>query len=234
MTACDQTDPRYQVPRLGRTTFLNIRAAQNPLIDPSSDFMFQGQVGSMYYVPGIFGPSSNRSATVQAGSTLFLNLINFLGENISDPADLELGGLQPERIQDLFLEIDGVQAATMDQLLMHRQVADENNLYPLSINSPDNLYIDFGLDPTGTGDPLNPDNYPVVLPSVLDGYWVALEPFAPGSTHVIHWGGSTIPGERPLGDSIQDNTLTIRTIPEPSAFALIIGFSYAGLLIRRR
>ena len=236
--SADIIDPNTEIGGLSQlehsglwwTNFLNIPASENPLIDPTDQFMFQGQAGSIYYVPGLFGPPpTNRAVTVNAGSTIFLNLLNFIGEDVSSPANIAAGGLAPEFIEELFLEIDGVSVATTSDLLLHRQLADENNTFDLVIDSPENLYVDLGLDPTGTGDPNNPNNYPVTLDAVLDGYWVALEPFAPGSVRTIRFGGSTLPPD----SFSQDNTLVIYTVPEPTS-ATICGSIFAVGMLRRR
>lgn len=84
---------------------------------------------------------------------------------------IDIIAMPPGTVQDLFLEIDGQPIGTTTDWLAHQQTTDPNDSFGLVINSPHNLPLDFGYDPTlGTGDPFDPARYPTtILPFTSDG-----------------------------------------------------------------
>jgi len=215
-------------------TMLNIPAATNPILDTTGANAHLGQQpGNVLYLGGGFDPTTNRSASVPPGTTLFLPLINafwdntnLIGQppfNMTPQEMLDITDAEFDNVVSLFLEIDG-QPVSMSQLLLHRQTTDPNAPHTTVIQAFPNLVVDIGYDPTlGTADPFDPASYPTsIFPFVVDGYWVGLSPFAPGSTHTIRF-GAVLPG----GFS-QDNTFVITTTPEPASW-LVWGAVMSGL-----
>jgi hypothetical protein len=207
-------------------TFVNIPVEDSPFFDETGEEALRGLVGSLWYLPGSFESTSNRAVTLPAGTTIFASLVNFLGENVSEDPSATLaqllarGGLPPAVMDELIFEVDGQAVLTRDQLLLHRQTSDPNNPVSITVTSPQNLYVGLDLDPTrGAGDPNSPASYPVSIPAVVDGYWVAIQPFAPGSVHTIRLGGASM--GRPAGDFDSVGTFTVTTVPEPSTIALL-------------
>jgi hypothetical protein len=210
-------------------TMFNIPAANNPILDATGADAFRGQVGSVLYLAGSFGGATNRTITVDPGTTLFFPLVNTFADNTapigSPPTNLTaqewlaIVGIPPATVQDLFLEINGQSAGTTPLLLNHRQTTDPNNPFTNVIQSPQNLIVDFGFDPTlGTGDPFDPASYPALInPTVVDGYWVGLSQL-PLGTHTIRFGGTV--ENAALGLFSQDNTFTIHVTPEPTSLLL--------------
>jgi hypothetical protein len=207
-------------------TFINIAVEDSPFFDETGEEALRGLVGSLWYLPGSFESTSNRAVTLPAGTTIFASLVNFLGENVSEDPNATLaqllarGGLPPAVMDELIFEIDGQPVLTRDQLDLHRQTSDPNNPVSITVTSPQNLYVGLDLDPTrGAGDPNNPASYPVSIPAVVDGYWVAIQPFAPGSVHTIRLGGASM--GRGAGDFDSVGTFTVTTVPEPSTILLM-------------
>jgi hypothetical protein len=203
-------------------TMVNLPGPVNPIFDATGAHTLRAQVGSVLYLPGSFGPSSNRSITVNPGTTIFLPLVNTLGDNVAPIGDppftftahelFDIYGLPPAGVVNLFLEVDGQPVGNTATLLNHRQTTDPNNPATIVYRTLDNLYTDpFGFDPTfGTGV------YPaLVFPSIVDGYWVGLNPFTTVGPHTIHFGATV---NHPFfGTIIQDNFFTITVAPEPGS-----------------
>ncbi len=215
----------------------NLSAAKNPILDSTGDQAFRGQVGSVLYLAGTFGPSSNRSITVAPGTTLFFPLLTGWADNtngfglppttLTAQEWLDIIGIPPSSVQNLFVTINGQPVAV--DLYAHRQTTDPNNPYTNVFQSADNLYTDFGADATlGTGV------YPsAVNPTVVDGYWVGLT--LPRGVYTISFGGENIDADGNVVFS-QNNTFQVNVaIPEPASLAVFgLVLSAAGLRLRSK
>ncbi len=263
VTRADVVDPSETID--GRTqlrqaelwwqTMFNLPEASNPILDATGDDALRAQVGSVLYLAGSFETSSERSITIEPGTTLFFPLLNFYLDNTGEidptatrppfsvpytdsvPDLLDLIAMPPSQVQSLFLEVDGVSVRSITELLGYRQVTDPNAPFTNVLSSPDNLSLYFKLDPTfGIGNPFDAASYPAsIFPAVLDGYWVGLTPLAPGD-HTIRFGGSANVGlTPPFLQILQNNLVHVRVIPEPRSLLLLgLGFVATGLLRSRR
>jgi len=223
-------------------TMVNFSLANNPITDPTGANAYLGQQpGQVLYLAGSFGAVTNRSTSVPPGTTLFFPLVNTFADNtalIGDPPT----NYDPQQLLDLvspgfdnpvslFLEIDGQLVLNTAQAQLHRQTSDPNDPPSVVVQSVANLYLDLGLDPTlGMADPFDPGSYPsTIFPFMVEGYWVGLGPFAPGSTHTIRYGAVLQNG------FTQDNTFVITTTPEPASWLVWAGaMSLVGLVAYRR
>ncbi|MCS6976271.1 MAG: PEP-CTERM sorting domain-containing protein [Gemmatales bacterium] len=213
---------------------LNIPAVNNPIVDTTGAQAFRGQVGNVLYLAGSFGPSSNRTITISPGTTLFFPLVNSFDDNTFYDPDLTaqqlLDNIHPIVAENLFVELNGVPLGSTSELAAHYQHTDPNNPFTNVVQSPDNLYVDFGIDPTeGTGI------YPALInPFVVSGFWVGLEPLGPG-IHTLRFGGTVLfpPYDPEYYRFSQDNTYRIIVTPEPTTWALF-GLGLVGICAGRR
>jgi hypothetical protein len=212
---------------------INVPIASNPVVQSGDIGAVAGDQGSVFFLAGSTSPDPvTRNVIVPPNKPLFFPLIAINVDNVALPGDppttltaaelLDLVKVAFDNATDLFLEVDGV---SMADLPSHRQTTLASQPYSYTTTSTDNL-IDavFGGDSTlGTG------TYPsTVSPAVQDGYWVALEGFAEGTTHTLHFGG------RNGFDFTQDITYNLTVVPEPGTGALVSGASMFLLLSARR
>lgn len=204
---------------------INVPIAVNPLEQSGNIGPVAGDQGSVFFLAGSTGNDPvTRNVTIPANKPLFFPLVTTNADNVSvagDPpstftAAQLLTFITPthNNATGLFLEIDGVPAANLQS---HRKATLAAAPYSYTTTSSDNV-IDavFGGDSTlGTGV------YPsTVTPAVQDGYWVAIQGFAAGTTHTLHFGGMidfdpTAPG----GEVRQDITYNLTVVPEPSTIS---------------
>ena len=215
--------------------------AQNPLFDTTGAHGASPNQGGVVFLAGAAdGKPVTRTVTVPHSTALFFPIINFEADNTSfitatDPfpapstfTPQELLNFimpafdDPKKIT-LFLELNGVPVDPA-VLFMHRQTTDPNAPFSYTVQSPDNTTNKAGFDATlGTGV------FPHTVPgAVSDGFWVALDGLAPGSTLKLHFGGVDA-----FGDT-QDNTYFLQaTVPEPPML-LLVGIGVIALVARRR
>jgi hypothetical protein len=148
-------------------------AGPNPIDDPTGALCAEGQRGTTWFLAGtMFGAGPvERTCTVPAGTKLFFPVVN------SVCADF------PGVLKMPYDQIRGCAAASVDQFdpaLMTATVDGasvpivraQSALFPLVLPE-DNI---FGCPECAQGH----------LQEVADGYWVLLDPLAPGD-HVIHF-----------------------------------------------
>jgi hypothetical protein len=199
---------------------INVPIDDNPLLQSGDIGPVEGDQGNVFFLAG--STTSDpvvRNVTVPANKPLFFPLINQLAENTALPGEPPTTFTASELLDfispgfddatDLFLEIDGVPAAN---LTAHRQTTDPAEPFSYTTTSSDNLIdAQFGFDST-----LNTGVYPsTVTPAVQDGFWVAVEGFANGTTHTLHFGGTGGSG------FMQDLTYNLTVVPEPSTLGLV-------------
>lgn len=196
----------------------------NPILDNTGTQAFRGDQGSVFFLSAdLTADPIVRTITVPAGEPLFTPIDAATNDNTAPPGQAPTNYTAAELLSALtplfepanethFLDIDGVSQPNMYD---YRQTTDPSSPFSYTTTSRDN-YIDqiVGSDSTlGTG--IFPST---VFPVVEDGYWAALEPFAPGSTHTLHFGAE--------GSGYgEDVTYVITTVPEPTitgALALVL------------
>jgi hypothetical protein len=208
-------------------------ASTNPVLDVDGSQGYQGDIGPLFYLAGtVTGDPVIRNISVPADKVLFFPVLNLSIDNsnlfgeppFTDTPQMMFDGLakimDPSAV-DLFASIDGV---PIPNVFVHQQISDPSAPFSYTVTTPDNLVTFFGYDPTfGTGV------YPAtVFPVMQNSYYLALEPFSPGSVHEIRFGGTI----NAFGFS-QDNTYRITTIPEPASGMLTIGIVALVWLKRR-
>jgi hypothetical protein len=152
----------------------------NPVLDETGANCAAGQSGLVWFLAGTFGGSATRSCTVPTGKALLLPVLNnayFAFE--SDPPEQRTEefvrgqvSFFKDAVTSLSATIDGVSVANIKE----RYFA-ESPLFTVVLPA-DNL---FGL----------PEGF-VLDPSVDVGYYLMVEPLAPGE-HTIHFAGA-LPG----------------------------------------
>lgn len=113
----------------------------------------------------------------------------------------------------LFVELNGVPLERTATCIAHQQSTDFNNPFTNVVQSPANLYVDFGIDPTlGTGEPLDAASHRAsITPFVVNGFWVGLGSAAARVPRLRFGGTREFPG---FGDVFsQDNCFTILVAP---------------------
>jgi hypothetical protein len=156
---------------------LSIPADRNPLTDETGEFAGEGQEGPVWFGPGTFGNSVERSYSIPAGKAIFVPVYQWIfgaGVFDCDPTvpgvpcvvcDLrDLAAANTEAADIVEGWLDGVRLNNMEQ---YRAFSPE----PFSIVYPENSVV--GV-PAGT-----------YFPQVTDGYWLMLAPLATGS-HELH------------------------------------------------
>jgi hypothetical protein len=152
----------------------------NPVLDETGANCAAGQSGPVWFLAGTFGGSATRSCAIPTGKALLLPVLNnayFAFEN--DPPEQRTEefvrgqvSFFEDAVTRLSATIDGVSVASIKE----RYFA-ESPLFTVVLPA-DNL---FGL----------PEGF-VLDPSVDVGYYLMVEPLAPGE-HTIHFAGA-LPG----------------------------------------
>lgn len=199
---------------------INVPIAENPLLLSGDIGPVAGDQGPVFFLAGSTSPDPiSRNVTIPANKPLFFPLITTNADNVALPGDPPttftaaelLSFISPayDNATGLFLEIDGAPTSNLES---HRRTTLADEPYSYTTTSSDNLMdAVFGGDSTlGTGV------YPsTVTPAVQDGFWVAIEGFENGTTHMLHFGGMN------GFDFTQDITYNLSVVPEPEADALL-------------
>jgi hypothetical protein len=155
---------------------LSIPADRNPLTDATGEFCGEGQSGSVWFLPGSFGNSVERSCTIPTGKTLFMPVYNWIfgagvfdceptvpGVECSVP-DLQAGAAaNTEAAEVLEVSIDGVPVQNV-------RAYRASSPAPFPLTYPENSVV--GV-PAGT-----------YFPNVADGYWLMIAPLPPGQHEI--------------------------------------------------
>ena len=188
----------------------------NPLFDTTGKLAANGQTGDVWFLGGVFNgePSATRTITVPQGKALFFPIANNEGslveyhwfDTIAEVAADNAHWMDIEQLKSMSCTIDGKTLDTKDLLRYrvtpfvkdkktHALVPDPtpfpiwlpegNPDYDPSVHSVDNRNL-FQY----WGDPLLNDFSGEVETDVGDGYYLLLEPLAPGK-HEIHFKAST-------------------------------------------
>jgi len=155
---------------------------QSPLFDSDGSRASFGQSGPVFFLvggtPNLSG-AQKRAFTVPADKYLFLSIVNSEWDNIDTVPPLSPELLRENAaaviasLTELHASIDGV---TVPGLFGHRAISP---LFRLYLESPDNaLSVAYAHPVAGLIDPI-----------ALDGYWLMIEPLAPGS-HMINFGAA--------------------------------------------
>ncbi len=185
------------------TWLYSIPINQNPVFDPDGRWATNSQPrGSVFFLYGILESTGSvvRRFSVAEGKFLFLSLFNVNVENIDTEPPLTVEELRDFAAQFVALPLNMhavVDGVAINNLLDHRAASP---VFSLNFPSPDNLKtFQYGHPITGLIDPV-----------VADGYWLMIEPLAPGR-HVVNYGATTAP---PVIFS-QDITEIITIVPVP-------------------
>jgi hypothetical protein len=165
----------------------SIPASTNPNVTAGDVQCSIGQAGDVWFLGGAFGGTANRKCTIPAGKSLFVPLVNTV---IYHPKGKDtLNSLRQQA--DAFVSQVGGDSlyCTLDQgtcagftginLKIFRATTPTFSVMP---PSPGVLLPPGQLSGPGSGDKL-----------VADGYWMLLNPLAPGE-HTISFGGVWGPG----------------------------------------
>jgi hypothetical protein len=168
--------------------------ATHPLLTAGAVDCSIGQSGDVWFLAGnISGGLTVRNCTVRAGKALFFPILNSWCDNVGfdAPSNLTLPQLQAcaasfvDPAASLHALVDGT-AVSLSQA--NRGVA----AFQYRVPNADNLLQWYGAQVPGAGWPYG--NTPVgtvVAPAASDGYWLMVEPLAPG-THTINFGGASV------------------------------------------
>jgi hypothetical protein len=137
--------------------------------------------GPVVFLAGTFGMGAERSCTVPAGKAILFPVVNwaYFGNLDSDTEPVMRAGVKyaADHATNLWASVDGVPL---------------HGLQGFRFQSPDLFLIAFDpVDPLfGPLDP-RPPYPPLTYPCFADGFWVMLEPLAPGE-HTLAWGGKAV------------------------------------------
>ncbi|HEX2974196.1 MAG TPA: hypothetical protein VHP11_17815 [Tepidisphaeraceae bacterium] len=195
---------------------ISIPRLENPLTDSIGENTYTNQHGPVFFLAPSMGSSYTRKVTLAQGQYLFFPVLTSIVFNL--PEENYTEAEMRQQLDEFNSTASLLYASVDDQvrnIWIYRNASPaggfqvtvpEDNIF----DSPDN-----GFDlPGGTYGP-----------AVTDGWWLLVEPLAPGQ-HKIHFKGGT--GDN---DLIQVTTYNITVIPEPGSLALL---SLPALLLRRR
>ena len=148
----------------------SIPKPDSPAADTTGKNCALKQTGTVWFLPGTFGGTNERTCTIPAGKAILVSLINvmcsYAEHHLKTEPDLRAcAKADQDKVTTTSITVDGVQ------------------LNPVRLQSP--LF-------TVTLPPNNALGLkPQTSPAISDGYWVFLQPLPPGS-HTIHSSGSLV------------------------------------------
>lgn len=162
---------------------LSIPVGENPLPDATGAKCMVGQHGSDWFLAGTFGASSaTRACSIPAGVSLYFPVANFVGFDTPNACGQDSTPLPSSFYRGLAADfIDGVSQLSVSLDNQPIKTIQHVRSKVFSITLPqENLFADacapFGGLPAG-----------VYSPAIDEGFYVRLDPLAPGiHTVVIH------------------------------------------------
>jgi hypothetical protein len=169
---------------------LSVPASMNATLDTTGAYAGVGQSGPVWFLGGLFGGGTvTRSFTMPAGTAIFIPVYQWIfGATVGDcrpsnpgvacqvPALKASAAAAATSIQAMQVTVDGQAVASLTQYR-----AQSPGAFPVTLPDGNVLQL-FGLpDPAGT-----------YAPQVADGYWLLLQPLAPGQ-HAIRVAGTPDP-----------------------------------------
>jgi hypothetical protein len=158
---------------------LSIPERENPLTH--ADKAPVGDGGPVVFLAGMLGGVAERSCPLPAGKALLFSVLSnaYVGNLDSDTEPVMRAWCKDatDHITNLWASVDGVPL---------------HGLQGFRFQSPDMFLIAFDpVDPLfGPLDP-RPPYPPLTYPTFVEGYWVMLEPLAPGE-HTLSWGSKIV------------------------------------------
>jgi len=158
---------------------LAIPEPESPAKDPIGARCHLGQKSPVFFIPGSFGETYHRSCTVPCGQYVFFPIVN----------DLEWS---PTHICSDCQQCRGIAQGFMDQVAVLECEIDGEAVPDLGDHREESPCFDFTV----------PDNNVLGLaagtygPAVSDGFWIMIEPMAPGN-HTLHFRGVVGPVTQP-------------------------------------
>src|SRR6476620_11532945 len=148
----------------------SIPKPDSPAADTTGKNCALKQTGPVWFLPGTFGGTNERTCTIPAGKAILVSLINvmcsYAEHHLKTEPDLRAcAKADQDKVTTTSITVDGVQL---------NPVRLQSPLFTVTL-PPNNA---LGLKPQTT-------------PAISDGYWVFLQPLPPGS-HTIHSSGSLI------------------------------------------
>jgi hypothetical protein len=152
-----------------------IPASRNPLTDPTGEHAGEGQSGPVWFLVGTNNwPFAERTCSVPAGKAVLFPIVNFIGVIPVEGATLA----QLRSVSQYWMDHVTVLEASLDGRAFHGLANYRFQSGPFEYTMP--------LPP----DALAPE-YAGTHQAWADGYWIMLEPLAPGQ-HTIQFRGKFV------------------------------------------
>lgn len=148
----------------------SIPKPDSPAADTTGKNCALKQTGPVWFLPGTFGGTNERTCTIPAGKAILVSLINVMCSYAehhlkTEPELRACAKADQDKVTSTMITVDGVQI---------NPVRLQSPLFTATL--PENNAL--GLKPQTT-------------PAISDGYWVFLQPLPPGQ-HTIHASGSLV------------------------------------------
>jgi len=178
---------------------LGIPFEQNPLLDESGANAGLNQSGSVWFLAGNFGGTSDRCVTLPTGKKLFFPVINNFWVTTCQGEPRTKEGIRPliapfiDAATGLAAEVDGVPLQNLAQYRVESPLFC-TPLRLFGVETAEDLEA-AGFCPPGESDPdcsalPNPDEhfgtYEGFGPGMADGYWIMLAPLSAGE-HTVRF-----------------------------------------------
>lgn len=148
----------------------SIPKPDSPAADTTGKNCALKQTGPVWFLPGTFGGTNERTCTIPAGKAILVSLINVMCSYAehhlkTEPELRACAKADQDKVTSTMITVDGVQI---------NPVRLQSPLFTVTL--PENNAL--GLKPQTT-------------PAISDGYWVFLQPL-PSGQHTIHASGSLV------------------------------------------